>query len=93
MLVIAGIVTNAFYNYYGVTITKTMDSLTRSLLNVCRTSLLWLFGLIISIFSSPGSPYMIESLKFSVNFVKLIGFAFIVSGTLIYNRILLDFLM
>lgn len=48
-LIIAGLVSNAFYNFYGVTITQTMDSLTRSLLNVCRTALIWLVGIIVSL--------------------------------------------
>lgn len=49
VLVISGMLCNAFYNYYGVTITRNLDSLVRSLLNVCRTGLIWLFGIVISI--------------------------------------------
>ncbi len=49
LLVIAGLVSNAFYNFYGVSITQTMDSLTRSLLNVCRTALIWIAGIVISL--------------------------------------------
>lgn len=67
-----------------------MDSLTRSLLNVCRTGLIWLVGIIITAFVGQESPYKIESLKFSVNFVKLVGFSCIIVGTLVYNRILFD---
>lgn len=49
VLVISGMVSNAFYNFYGVTITQTLDSLTRSLLNVCRTGLIWMFGIIVTL--------------------------------------------
>lgn len=49
VLVILGLVSNAFYNYYGVRITQTMDSLTRSLLNVCRTAVIWVVGIMISL--------------------------------------------
>jgi uncharacterized protein YggT (Ycf19 family) len=58
LLVIAGLIMNAFYNYYGVTITQTMDSLTRSLLNVCRTALIWIAGIAISLWSY-GERYQI----------------------------------
>lgn len=89
MLVIAGVVSNAIYNFYGVTITQTMDSLTRSLLNVCRTALIWVVGIIITINVGANSAYKIESLSLSVNFVKLIGFTCIILGTLIYNKIVM----
>ena len=92
-LVVAGLVSNAFYNFYGVTITQTMDGLTRSLLNVCRTALIWIIGIMISLNVSNDSPYRIESLKWSVNSVKFIGFFCIISGTLIYNRVFFDQLM
>lgn len=59
LLVVSGIFSNAFYNYYGVTITQTMDSLTRSLLNVCRTALIWLVGILISLYVGTNSPYKI----------------------------------
>lgn len=59
LLVLSGLVSNAFYNFYGVTITQTMDSLTRSLLNVCRTGLIWLAGIFISLYVGKESSYRI----------------------------------
>ena len=58
-LVISSAIAIPLYNFYGVTVTKVYDSLTRSLLNVCRTALLWLVGIIISLFAAEGSYYQI----------------------------------
>lgn len=51
-LVIIGILAIAVYNFAGVTITKIFDALTRSLLNVTKTSFLWFFGIIITLFAT-----------------------------------------
>ena len=37
----------AVYNFTGVTITKKVNSLTRSVLDVTRTLVIWIFGLLI----------------------------------------------
>lgn len=92
-LVLVSAVAIPVYNFYGVTITKVYDSLTRSLLNVCRTGLLWLFGLVLTACVQTDSYYRIEDLSLQVNFVKMIGFVCIVLGTLVYNKVVLrDFL-
>ena len=43
-----GVVTVGAYNLNGVRITKMIDALTRSLLNITKTSIIWVAGIIIT---------------------------------------------
>jgi hypothetical protein len=64
------------------------DALTRSLLNVTKTSVIWVVGIIITL-SADGNPDLkLESLNIMVNLVKAAGFAVIITGTLIYNQLI-----
>lgn len=84
---ILGIATISLFNFGGVTITKLFDALTRSLLNVTKTAFVWLVGIIITIFAT--SPeYQLESLNIYVNLMKIAGFSSIITGTLIYNKLI-----
>jgi predicted membrane protein len=47
-LVIVGIITIAIFNFTGATITKFFDALTRALLNVTKTVILWAVGLAVT---------------------------------------------
>jgi hypothetical protein len=55
MLVIIGILTISAYNLNGVRITKLFDALTRSLLNITKTSVIWIIGMIVT-FSVGDNP-------------------------------------
>ena len=57
LLVVLTGVSVPIYNYYGVSVTKYYDSLTRSLLNVCRTFVLWVLGIIITVSVGEDSYY------------------------------------
>ena len=74
-----------FYNLNGVRITKLFDALTRSLLNITRTSFIWIFGIIVTL-AADSPQYQLESKSIMVNVVKGLGFALIITGTLIYNK-------
>jgi hypothetical protein len=54
---ICGIITIAIFNLNGVRITKLFDALTRSLLNVTKTSVVWIIGLIITIAADGNTDY------------------------------------
>jgi hypothetical protein len=49
ILFIIGISSIALYNLNGLKITKLFDALTRSLLNVTKTSVVWIVGIIITL--------------------------------------------
>jgi len=88
ILVVVGILTISAYNLNGVRITKLFDALTRSLLNITKTSVIWIVGVIITIILWDDENYHLESIDLTVNLVKGGGFAFIIVGTLIYNKLL-----
>ena len=64
------------------------DALTRSLLNVTKTSVIWIVGIIITLSADGNADLKLESLNIVVNLVKAIGFAVIITGTLIYNKLI-----
>lgn len=43
-----GICSIAIYNIFGISITLSLDALTRTVLDACRTLAVWGFGLILS---------------------------------------------
>lgn len=88
MLTFVGLVTVGLYNLNGARITKLIDALTRSLLNITKTGIIWVLGILITLIAGDNPDYQIESKDPWVNLVKAAGFSFIVMGTLVYNRFL-----
>lgn len=87
-MLIGGILTIAVYNLNGVRITKIFDALTRALLNVTKTSVVWVGGIIVTISVGDNKDYQLESLVVTVILVKAAGFVLIIIGTLIYNKLI-----
>jgi len=90
ILIVGGLTAIGIYNFNGLRITKMFDSLVRALLNISRTGLTWLIGVIITLcaVSAGNKDYQIESLTWGVNIVKVIGFGIIIKGTLTYNNLI-----
>lgn len=88
IMVIAGLSLLAVYNLNGLRITKMFDALTRSLLNITKTSAVWVVGIIITIIANGNEDFKIESLNVGVNLVKAVGFSVIIVGTMIYNKLI-----
>ena len=88
LLVVVGVLTVSAYNLNGVRITKMIDALTRSLLNITKTSIIWIVGIIVSFLVGDDPDYQLQSKDLWVNLVKAAGFACIVLGTLIYNKLI-----
>ncbi len=88
-MIVLGLSSLAIYNLNGLKITKMFDALTRSLLNITKTSVIWVVGITITIMAgSDNADFKIESLNVGVNLVKAVGFAVIIVGTLIYNKLI-----
>lgn len=66
-----------------------MDALTRSLLNITKTALVWGVGIIMTLVMGGNPTFKVESMNLLVNAVKIGGFAFIIFGTLTYNQLIL----
>jgi hypothetical protein len=88
MLVLFGLLTLGVFNLNGVKITKLFDALTRSLLGITKTSIVWIIGVIITAIDKNNKALHIESLSVGVNLVKGLGFLFTIVGTLIYNKLI-----
>jgi hypothetical protein len=79
----------ATYNISGVTVTKYINALARTICDVTRTILVWAIGIIITLSAGASRPnFEWEIVKTGAILVKLLGFLILVSGNLIYNRII-----
>jgi len=72
--VLLGITSLSFFNFCGVSVTKYVSSLARSILNITVTVLIWVFDL--------AARYE------SFQYIELIGFIVLVAGNLIYQEII-----
>ena len=73
----------AFYNWFGLTVSKKLSAVTRCLIDTCRTLVVWLVQLALWKY---GSDYG-ESLK-PHSWLQLIGFVLVIIGTLCYNAVI-----
>jgi drug/metabolite transporter (DMT)-like permease len=75
----------SFYNYIGITITKYVSSPARAVMDNARTVLIWAFFLIPVWDSLEGYDGLQETFKI----LQLIGFIFLIIGTLVYNEFII----
>ena len=73
------IVSIALYNIVGINLTKLVSSTARAVVDTVRTVFIWLFFLVFS---------PVEGTQENFYVVQLIGFIFMVCGTLVYNEII-----
>ena len=73
------IVSIALYNIVGINLTKLVSSTARAVVDTVRTVFIWLFFL----FFTP-----VEGTEEHFHVLQLIGFIFVVLGTLVYNEII-----
>ena len=70
----------AFFNFSGLTISKNVSSTARTIVDTLRTIVIWLFFLTF--------PYIPEETKETFSWLQLLGFLILILGSLIYNEIL-----
>ena len=76
---LASLASIAFFNFFGISVTKAMSAAHRMVLDSLRTMVVWGFSLCVyAVDPSKGQ-------KFS--WLQLVGFAILLSGTLVYNEI------
>lgn len=86
---ILGIFSIATFNITGVTVTKYINALARSIGDVTRTILVWGIGIIITVTAGATYPnYKWELLNGGAIALELLGFVILVSGNLVYNQII-----
>ena len=86
---ILGVFSIATFNVTGVTVTKYINALARSIADVTRTILVWGIGIIITLTAGANYPnFEWEIVKVGAVFIELLGFVILVAGNLIYNKII-----
>lgn len=73
----------AFYNFFGLSVTKYMTCVHRTLIDACRTVVVWTVDLFVHY--AVASEYGEAWTKYS--FIQVAGFALLVLGTILYNGI------
>ncbi|XP_013775752.2 solute carrier family 35 member F6-like [Limulus polyphemus] len=75
----------AFYNYFGLAVTKSLTAVHRTLIDACRTILVWACGLIVYYFidKSFGEPFDKQ-----YGIIQVDGFFFLMIGTAFYNELM-----
>lgn len=85
ILVLLGVFTIAVFNICGVSVTKYISSVARSVVDVTRTVIVWLVGLIIT-WINPSAAW--ENTDWQAIVLELVGFIMLVCGNMIYNNII-----
>jgi len=75
----------AFYNFFGLSVTKQLTAVHRTLIDACRTICVWIIEIILYYFVSHDYG---ESWNTPWSFLQLGGFVLLLLGTLIYNGVL-----
>ena len=78
-LLISLVFSIALFNGFGCSVTKFASAASRATIDVARTGLIWMFFLLV-----PLNGKKIETFKW----LQLIGFLVIISGSLLYNEII-----
>jgi len=75
----------AFYNYFGLSVTKSLTAVHRTLIDACRTMLVWVIDLIIhyTILDTYGEPFDTK-----YGYFQLGGFVLLMLGTCLYNELI-----
>ena len=74
----------------AVTVSKLISPVSRSLADVCRTLLIWLFGIIAALTLADDHPEytQMEDTRLWVNLLKGLAFSLLITGTLLYHDII-----
>jgi hypothetical protein len=81
ILTLGYIVSIAFYNFCGLSVAKHLSTIHRTLIDACRTILVWITGLMFYYFGLPqyGEGWLPGS------WLQVIGFVLLLLGTALYN--------
>jgi drug/metabolite transporter (DMT)-like permease len=72
----------AFYNFFGISVTKNLSAAHRMVLDSTRTVIVWLFSLIVH----AAAPESGHGQAFS--YLQLVGFLILVAGSIVYYEII-----
>lgn len=75
----------AFYNFFGLSVTKHLTCVHRTLIDACRTIVVWTFQLFMHYVVFPKTNYGEKWTRWS--YIQVIGFVLLIIGTVLYNAI------
>lgn len=75
----------AFYNFFGLSVTKQLTAVHRTLIDACRTICVWVTEIVL--YYAVSNEFG-EAWNMPWSFLQLGGFVLLVFGTLVYNAIL-----
>jgi len=78
LALLGNVVSIAFFNFFGISVTKKMNATTRMVLDSIRTFVIWGFSLIVG--WQPFSGWL--------GVLQVAGFIVLLSGTCVYNKLL-----
>lgn len=81
--VVLGIISIALFNLFGVSVTKYVSAVTRTVIDAVRTVLIWGIGLIVTKMTDRNW----ENTSIYANLLELFGFVLLVTGNLVYKGI------
>ena len=70
----------ALFNFSGLTVTKYSNASARAIIDTLRTIMVWVFFMTM--------PFVPKKTKEHFSIIQLIGFLFLISGSLIFNEVL-----
>ena len=86
-MVITTVLSIAFLNLIGLTITKHVNALARAILNLTKTALIWIIGIVVTVtVGKNNTDYDWELISWKIIVLESIGFGFLIFATLIYNE-------
>jgi len=87
--VLLAICSIAFFKVLGVTITKNINAIARTIGDVTRTILVWMVGIILTLTAGVNMPnYQWEMIGAGPILLQLVGFTTLVIGNLVYNNLI-----
>jgi amino acid transporter len=76
------------FNITGLSITRYINALARAVCDVSRTVIIWLVGIIVTLtVGQRQANYLWEKTEVLAVLLQLVGYALIVLGNLVYNKI------
>ena len=70
----------------ALTLSKVVNPISRSLADICKTAVVWIYGLIMTVtIGKTNENYIYESTDLVLNFGKFLAFVVVAYGTLMYH--------
>ncbi|EAS07726.3 nucleotide-sugar transporter (macronuclear) [Tetrahymena thermophila SB210] len=88
--IVLGVFTIAVFNICGVSVTKHISSLARSIVDVTRTVVVWVVSIVVTETYGQDNPnWQWETVAVGPILIEALGFIILVCGNLVYNKVII----